>query len=175
MAALLRQTESTPSKWPVIGGLVLSRETLWARVEPYIAYRWSARNVVWVVEGPGEWVPPLTPATITTVEVWSCGANVWEAATLTPSPSGGYWLPATGPYRFTGTVGIDDSIIPAIVVEAVHRLDAYLSAPPAKPGATVESMTLGGDLAQRIERDPYLGKALQNSGAADLLRNYRKV
>jgi hypothetical protein len=176
VATLLRQTESVPAKYPVVAGLALSREMLWQRIEPYIAYRWSTRNIAWVVEGPGEWVPPLTPATISTVVVWSRGASEWEAATLSPSPLGGYQLPCTGPYLFTGTVGVDDSIVPAAVQEALHRLDAYLSQPPGKAGATVESMMLGGDLVQRIERDAgHMAKALQNSGAADLLRAFRKV
>ena len=43
----------------------------------------------WTVEGPGEFVPPLSPATISTVEVWS-SADAWEVVTLTPSPLGGY-------------------------------------------------------------------------------------
>ena len=39
-----------------------------------------------------------------TVEVWS-RAGEYEAVELIPSPLGGYLLPCTGPYRFTGTVG----------------------------------------------------------------------
>ena len=73
MAVTIKQTEATPDAYAdAPSGLsaaaaALSKDMIWARLEAYTAWRWSARGVVWIVEGPGEWVPPLKPATITTI------------------------------------------------------------------------------------------------------------
>ena len=32
---------------------------VWQRIESYVAYRWTPRAVTWIVEGCGEWYPPL--------------------------------------------------------------------------------------------------------------------
>jgi hypothetical protein len=100
MAVTIKQTESTPDQYPAIPDLTTAAQVtdvsvIWSRIEAYIAHRFSQRDVQWTVEGPGEWCPPLMPAAIETVEVWS-GAGEWESVTLDPSPLGGYWLPATG-------------------------------------------------------------------------------
>ena len=110
MATTIRQTESAPESYQAIdttgwsAEAALSQETIWQRLEPYLALRWSEREVVWIVEGPGEWSPPLAPASIETVEVWSCGADAWQSIEVNPSPLG-FWLSASGPFRFTATVG----------------------------------------------------------------------
>ena len=179
MATLIKQTEALPAAYPAIGGLsdaarALGKEIIWQRLEPYIVTRYSERAVEWIAEGPGEWVPPLSPATIATVQVWS-RAGVWETATLCASPLGGYWLPCTGPYRFTAIAGSDDDPPPVAVREAFRRLAEYLVASPGKPGATTESVSIG-EMSRSIRRDAsWMAQALQNSGAADLLRPYRKV
>ncbi len=144
MTTLLKQSEALPESYPAIansgwssGAAALDQDMIWQRIEPYIAYRWSSRAVVWTVEGPGEWHAPLTPATVSTVEVWS-RANEWETATLDASPLGGYYLPCTGPYRFTATVGSGD--VPAAVNEAFRRLAEYMAARVSKAGASLESV-----------------------------------
>jgi len=145
---------------------------IWKRIEAYIVWRWTSRAVSWVVEGPGEWHPTLAPATISTVEVWSA-ADVWETATLSPSPLGGYVLPCTGPYRFTGTVGAGD--VPEVVQAAFIRLAEYMAAPRGKAGATRERIR-AGSIDTWVDRSAsWMAMAMQNSGAADLLRPYRKV
>jgi hypothetical protein len=175
----LKQTEGVPATYPswtdTSPTLANPDPKIWQRIESYIAWRWTARSIIWVVEGPGEWAPPLAPATITLVEWWSSD-NVWTAPTpqLDPGPLGGYVLPCTGPYRFTGT--INAGTVPVVVRDAYFRLANYVSQNPGKPGASVESLTLGAELMQRIERDPaHIAKAMQNSGAADLLRAYRRA
>ena len=37
----------------------LDADMIWQRIEAYIAHRWTERDVTWIVEGPGEWHPPL--------------------------------------------------------------------------------------------------------------------
>src|SRR6266446_7704208 len=182
MAELIKQTEAAPAgdyPLPPAGTpttLTLSQKSsIWQRIEAYTAHRFSVRAVTWIVEGPGEWHAPLSPATITTVEVWSA-ADVWETATLSASPLGGYWLPCTGPYRFTGTAGTDsDTLPPEAVLEAYRRLANYFAANPGKAGATQERIQ-AGSIDVRVDRSAsWMASALQNSGAADLLRPYRKV
>jgi hypothetical protein len=183
MATTLKQTEGTPDDFPDVAPLpalstaaaALDPAMLWQRIESYIAHRWTARDIVWVVEGPGEWVPPLTPAVIETLEVWSCGAFEWEAVTLDASPLGGYYLPASGPYRFGGIVGDDDSELPAAVVEAFRRLAEYMAAKAGKPGATSERITAGSVALGHSRSASWMAQAMENSGAGDLLRPYRRA
>lgn len=176
MAETLSQTET--GSWELFGPIGAPLETLaaaWSRVESFVAFRWGERNVVWVVEGPGEWVPPLRPATIESIDVWS-SAGAWEEAVgLSASPLGGYWLPATGPYRFSGTVG-DPGVPPGDVQLAVKRLAIYLAElPTGDPGVISESIQVG-NLRMESRRDPAaVARALQMSGAADLLRPYRRA
>lgn len=180
MATTINQDETAPASYPTVtttgwstAAAALDQDMIWQRIEPYIAWRWTARDVTWVVEGPGNWHPPLTPATISTVEVWSERANVWETATLDASPLGGYYLPCTGPYRFTGSVG--SGTVPAAVTEAFRRLAEYIAAKPGKPGASSESITAGSISLSHRRSESWVALAMQNSGAADLLRKYRHV
>ena len=178
MAVTLKQTESAPESYPsTVEGEEsepANAEVAWQRIESYIAWRWTEREVVWIVEGPGEWVPPLTPTTIETVEFWS-SADEWETANLTPSPLGGYYLPATGPYRFSGTVGVDDSDVPAAALEAFRRLSAYLIATNGSKGTTSRSVTTGSVSIRTTTDEAVAARGLINSGAGDLLRSYRRA
>jgi hypothetical protein len=153
---------------------LLSHVMIWQRIEAYIAWRWCERAVVWTVEGPGDWRPPLTPATITTVEVWR--GDDWETVTLSPAPTGGYCLPG-GIYRFTGTAGVDDAVYPAAVDEAFRCLAAYLAAAKTSvPGATSETVDIPDVMTTEIRRTAsWAARAMQNSGAGDLLRPYRRA
>ncbi|MFZ5693301.1 MAG: hypothetical protein ACOY5F_18875 [Pseudomonadota bacterium] len=180
MAVTIKQTESAPSSYPVIDGLSEAAapfaDVAWQRIESYSAFRSTVRDVVWIVEGCGEWSPRLMPATIATVEVWS-RAGVWEACELPASPLGGYWLAASGPYRFTGSAGSTPSpdVIPAAIKEAVRRLCEYMAARAGKQGATRESVTAGSVNVSTSRSASWMAEALQNSGAADLLRPYRRA
>ncbi|WP_319798778.1 hypothetical protein [Nitrobacter sp.] len=178
MAVTIEQTESAPESYPSTSPAVTLNDIAWQRVEPYIAWRFSPRTVTWLVEGPGNWKPPLAPAAIIGVEIWSVTENAMVSMTLSASPYGGYELPACGPYRFTATVGDIAGLgvtIPSVVWEAVKRLAAYLSAKPGTPGATSESISAGSIAIATRRSESWMAQALQNSGAADLLRAYRRV
>jgi hypothetical protein len=170
--------EGTPEAYPdAPDGLstdaaALSADMIWQRLESYIAWRYSERSVQWIAEGCGEWRPTLKPATITTVEVWR--GETWEITSLCASPLGGYMLPGVGPYRFTGTAGVDDADMPVIIMEAFRRLAEYF--------AEIEYDSVGKssenvpDIWQGEYASPsWRARALQDSGAADLLRNYRRA
>lgn len=180
MVTTISQTEAIPATYPTspaglsAAAAALSAPMLWQRLESYVAQRWTSRAIVWVAEGPGDWQPPLKPATISTVERWT--GEAWEVTTdLLPSALGGYQLPGCGPYRFTGTVG--SGTPPAMVLEAFRRLAEYMAAEAdAKPGARTFSEAVPDVASVTIERSPaWMAQALINSGAADLLRTYRRA
>ncbi|MBJ3777869.1 hypothetical protein [Acuticoccus mangrovi] len=178
MAETIKQTEGVPTSWPDHGltlstaAAALDEAMLWQRIEAYIVHRWSARTVAWIVEGPGGWVPPLTPATISTVEVWDCEDD-WTAVELSPTPLGGFCLPSCKAYRFTGEVGGGD--LPEVVGEAFRRLAEFMAATPGKPGVMSESVTAGSVSIAHRRSPSWMADALRNSGAADLLRPYRRT
>lgn len=180
MAVTVKQTEALPSTYPPVdmtGWSVVSAlntSAVWQRVEAHIVHRFTPRAVEWVVEGPGEWCPPLRPTTITTAEIWN--GSAWESIALSDSPLGGFWLSGAGPYKFSGTVGGGD--LPNAVLEAFKRLCEYLSQKKPDLGAGVRSRSfgLGGDLSETlsIDRD-WTATAIDTSGAGDLLRQYRRA
>ena len=181
MPTTIRQLEPVPSTWPPspsglsAAAAALDPAALWLRIESYIARRYTARQVIWTVEGSGEWLPPLSPASITTVEFWN--GSAWTASTAVASPLGGLSFDSEGPWRVTANVG--GGAMPAAVSEAYRRLAEYLAAErksggPA-PGASRFTEKLG-DISLETERAPtWSARALVNSGAADLLRSYRSA
>jgi len=176
MAEILKRDESVPASYPAVpAGLstaaaALDGNMIWARIEAYIAHRWTARAVVWTIEGPGEWAADLTPATVTATELWQNDA--WTAETLTAGPLGGYVLDS-GPYRITASVG--SGTVPAEVNEAFRRLAEYMAETTDHPGASDYSIN-AGPIDLKVTRSPaWLARAMANSGAGDLLRTYRRA
>lgn len=177
MAVTTKQAEATPATYPATPSGVSAEvsalaNVIWARIESYVAHRWTEREVIWTVEGPGEWSPPLKPATISKIEIWN--GTGWDDCTPDASPLGGYWLPASGPYRFTATVG-SGATVPDLVSEAFKRLGNYMAANPGKPGASRESVSAGSISTDWNRSASWMALAMQNSGAGDLLRTFRKV
>ncbi|WP_370302486.1 hypothetical protein [Pseudooceanicola sp.] len=176
MATTIKQTESIPSSYPDVpedlssDAAALDSDAIWQRIESYVAHRWSSRGVIWIAEGPGEWVPPLAMTEIDLIEIWDAG---WTTATPDASPLGGYEL-LDATYRFAGTVGFGVDL-PAAVSEAFRRLAEYLAEADHAPGSNSHTLNLGS-YSETIDRAPnWRARALQLSGAADLLRPYRKV
>lgn len=172
----LEQIEALPDNYPQLTPKV--PDAVWARLESYIAWRFTDRTVVWIVEGCGQWKAPLTPATFTMIESWDDTTKTWTDITASPpdaSPLGGYCLPAIGPYRFTATVG-DDVDLPAVVAKAAQLLAAYMASDPGTPGATRRRDEVFGLSMTDVWLQPtWMARAMQNSGAGDLLRPYRRV
>jgi hypothetical protein len=178
MAVTIKQTEAAPAAYPATpkglskAAAALDAAMIWQRLETYIAYRWTARAVTWIVDGPGDWDSPLAPATIATIEIWEDDA--WQSFTPSPSPAGGYVLSGCGPYRFTGTVG--GGSVPAAVNEAFKRLAEYMAADQGTAGAATELADIPGVMRTEITRAPsWMARAIANSGAGDLLRNFRRA
>jgi len=180
IARTLRQAEAAPAAYPVVLGLsdaaaAIDAEPVWRRIESYVAHRWTPRDVVWIVRGAGEWLPPLGPAAITGVSSWSGGE--WSPGmTLVKGPCG-VSLAYDGPWRLEATVGDTADALPGDVAEAFRRLAEYLAAPDAIgiPGASRYSVDLGRVSETISRREDHMARALINSGAADLLRPYRRA
>jgi len=171
---LLSQTEGQPNDYPDVTSLTteqaaLNLPALWQRIEHWIAWRWAERTVTWIVEGEGDWFPPLTPYTITTAERWT--GSEYEAVSLNDAPLG--LRLNGGTYRITATVGSTETP-PGDVLEAFRRLAEYLAADNYLGPVNNNLDTSMADFhfsARRAQN--WHARALEYSGAADLLRRYR--
>ena len=71
MAVIVVESEGTPAAYPAApDGLSAAAQALdaamiWQRLESWIAYRWGERSVIYIVEGPGDFVPRLSPVSYT--------------------------------------------------------------------------------------------------------------
>lgn len=168
---LLSEVEGQPSAWPDVPGYDGDTDVAWQRIESWIACRWRSRSVVYVIEGPGDWTPRLTPFTLTGIEKWDGSAWVAISATLSPM---GYDL-GDGTYRVTGTAG-DTTTPPPAVLEAVKRLASYLEDDTHQiAGASSQSHSVGSVTVQHDRSVQWMARALAYSGSADLLRPWRRA
>jgi len=175
---LLKQVEEAPDDYPAApAGLstaaaALDPDMIWARIETYIAHRYSERDVIWIIEGStgAMWSPPLTPMVSQMAEIWLDDA--WHPITLIPAPIG-LCLQGGGIYRVIAQVGA--GYPPAPVLEAFRRLAEYLADDPGTAGASSTSVEIG-PIKESLDRNPaWVARAMQNSGAGDLLRPYRRA
>lgn len=178
MTDLLQEIEATPESYPptppqlTTPAAQLDREVIWGRIEAYTRTRYTAREVIWIVEGgEGEnWKPPLSPVASHTAEKWESGA--WVSTTLPDGPVG-LCLPSDGVFRVTAQVG--EEYPPGAVSEAYRRLAEYMVDDTDRAGVTSYSVNMAGAVSESYTRTAsHAARALQNSGAADLLRPYRR-
>jgi len=176
LATTVLQNEDAPATWPAApAGLsdeatTIDPAVIWQRLEGWVAYRWTPRAVTWVIDGPGAWSAPLTPATVSASYRWK--GDGWEDYTLPAGPFG-HDLPM-GQFKVVATVGGGD--VPEPVAEAYRRLAEYIAETPDEHGASSYSLQIGSSISRSYDRNPaWQAKALQYSGAADLLRSYRRA
>jgi hypothetical protein len=176
MIDLIKQIEAIPDDYPTVPwGLsteaaALDSDMIWARIEAYTAHRYTPREIVWTVEGAGDWTPPIIPVNTITAEVWESGQ--WSDTTLQAGPYG-FCLIGDGPYRITADVGGGD--VPAPVSGAFTRLAEYMADDPGRVGSSSFTDKIG-PLDESVTRTPtWLARAMQYSGAGDLLRPYRRA
>lgn len=156
-------------------------EALWRRMETYAACRWGERPVEWIVHGCGLFVPPLKPVTITAVSRFNdYGApghepGAWLPRTLKRTPFG-VRLDSPGFYKIEGTAGLSAQP-PADVLQAYTRLSEYLAGvkEDGHVGATTISDSVPGVSAMVRRPIQAMSRALEYSGAADILKAYRHV
>lgn len=171
-------TEEQPEEYPEVTGLsiealLLVQGALWGRIESYVAWRWSPRSTVWLASGQAgdQFTLPLAPISDMTAERWN--KEAWESHDLLQGPFG-FILPCGGPWRFTATIGAD-AALPESVAEAFRRYAEYMAADPIAPGASSVSESIGPISETWSGRPDHIARAIVNSGAADLLRPYRRV
>ncbi|MDO5613628.1 MAG: hypothetical protein Q4G14_10370 [Paracoccus sp. (in: a-proteobacteria)] len=176
MIETLTQFESQPEgnndPWPALEGLFQHEsEVAWQRVEHYTAWRFVPRNVCWLLDSQGgEWHPPLRPYRDLTARRWT--GDGYETVQLARAP-GGWRIPA-GRYEISAVVG--DGIAPAIVCRAVQRLAEYLRDAGQQPAGVRSYSINAGQLSESLTLHPNAeARAMQASGAADLLRGFRRV
>jgi hypothetical protein len=182
MATVLSEVEATPASYPAVthwprpsqAGMddpdpTVSPALAWRRIEEWTAHRWSARTVAWIVEGPGDFTPRLVPFALSTFEAWGDAVG-WAAATPAPTPLGGYRLDC-GTYRITGTAGANAGAVPEPVLEAHRRLHEYALGVARTWWS--ETATYSGEGWQASAG--WAAKAIYLSGAADLLRPWRRL
>lgn len=165
---IARQIEGAPESYPAVEGVTGDAlATAWQRVEHYIAHRFTPRTVTWYVLSDGcEWLPPLTP--IVSLTVSAAGEDPYEPDA---GQMGGYVLP-DGIVTVEATVGAGP--VPETVTEAVRRYAAYQTG--ASPLPTGITRLESGSLSIAVRGDMvHPGQGMINSGAADLLRAYRRV
>ena len=179
MTDLLQEIEETPASYPASPAGMSDPATwidaaiIWERIEAYTRTRYTARRVVWTVEGrEGEnWKPPLTPMASQTAEKWESGG--WVAVTLPDGPVG-LCLPSDSVFKVTAQVG--GGTPPAAVTEAFRRLAEYMAdGDDDRAGVSSYTVNMGGAIQESYQRNAaHAARALQNSGAADMLRPYRR-
>ena len=169
MSRIIAQVETVPASYPAIEDLEESDalSAAWQRIEHYIAWRYSPRSVVWRIESTGcEWRAPLAPVVTLTAQV--DGDDPFEPEA---GPQGGWMLPR-GIVTVTATVGAGPA--PAAVLEAVRRYVRLMTTTLTLPAGVTRFSSGTFDAAvRRDELNPAM--AMVNSGAADLLRAYRRV
>lgn len=186
MISVLRFEEAEPATYPDLISYdeegtafdpIVPDRALWLRIESYIAMRWTSRQAIWSIQGPGVWEPHLTPVSNITVDQWDDTNFVWTAVALDPSPLGGIEFPDSRTYKISGTVGDTVVPVPQLVIEAYMRLQEYCEDTALTPaGSSSYANKIGDGWDETITRSPnWLAKALQSSGAADLLRAYRRI
>jgi len=177
MIDVIKQFEDVPAAYPdAPSGLsaaaaALDADMIWARIESYTAHRFTEREVVWTLRADGgdEFHPRLTPVVSSVAHYWG---DQWEGLTLLDGPLG-LCLPFDGTYRITAQVGAGD--VPAPISEAFRRLAEYLADDSGTAGASSTSVAIG-PIQEELERSPnWVARAMQQSGAGDLLRPFRKA
>ncbi len=65
--------------------------------------------------------------------------------------------------------------VPAAVSEAFRRLAEYLADATDRAGVSSYSVNMGGAIEESYQRNPaWVARAMELSGAADLLRPYKR-
>lgn len=137
------------------------------RVEDWTAVRWGERPCTWIVNGPGIWEPRLRPVSGVTFERWD--GSDWVSADVSKAPVG-YELDAFT-YKAEATVGSSDNP-PEAVQLAVARLANYWADMKAQAAVGASSVSDGDFSVTRSANAT--ARAMHYSGAADLLRGFRR-
>ncbi|MEL6767579.1 MAG: hypothetical protein AAFP17_10395 [Pseudomonadota bacterium] len=184
-ATTLIVAEGEPAAWPDPPGdlsaeaVGIPQAVVWGRIEDWTRVRWGERNASFTVEAEGDacWRAPLEPFTPSATLQWDHEDETYLPVTLRGTPTGGLRLPA-GFYQLDGLVGFSDAP-PERVLEAYRRLAEFLAEAvrdPSKVGVSAHTIDIGGAISESSTRPAsWLAKSIHLSGAADLLRPWRRL
>lgn len=200
---LVLYEELPPSAYPEVprSALLMDDATgipdwIWERIEAYCNWRWTPREAQIEIDGSG-WISlPVRPLRVTKLEYFDEMVSYRSSETswteFTPASAarqrGGKIYSPFSHCRITGIVGENNPAPPAVIQAAV-RLHAYLGHTPESfpmwatgRTHTAENTTESEGSSSTSNRNEsfqrpanYIAKAMQNSGAADLLRPYRRA
>jgi hypothetical protein len=137
---------------------------IWDRIEAYCNFRWSETVTEFIVDPPCEieWQPPYLPFTIDTVNGEAATPGTFGAVTLSEKS------------KVVCTIG--GATPNETVNSAYRRLAEYVAAMDDAPkGVTRYSIGIGDLSESWSRRADHMARAMDNSGAADLLRKFRKA
>jgi len=137
---------------------------IWDRLESFCNFRWSETVMEFVVNPPCEiqWQPPYEPFLIMEV----------NGEPAEPDEYGAVKIRDKSIIRAT----IGGAVPSATVLKAYQRLADYFAAENEAPAGVQRYSVTIGDISETYSmRSDHLSRAMQNSGAADLLRKYRKA
>ena len=166
---------------------------VWQRIEKYCNWRWTPREVQIEVDGCG-WISlPVRPLRVTKLEYFDEMVSYrWSETSwteFTPASAarqrGGKIYSPFNHTRITGIAG-EDNPAPEAVIHAAVRLHTYLAhgsegfplwaTSRSHTAETNDGEGVSSNRNESFQRPAnYIAKAMQNSGAADLLRPYRRA
>lgn len=149
---------------------------IWGRLESWISTRWSERAVSFTVEGEGCWSSPIGPFALTDAREWDAASESYVPTTLAKSPTG-FRLEANV-YQIEGTAGFTTTP-PDRVLEAYRRYAEFCAEAirdPKRVGTSAHTLDLDGAISRSTSQpSSWLTRGLHLSGAADLLRPWRRL
>jgi hypothetical protein len=164
------ETEISVTYPPAPDGLsddaaAIDAAVIWDRLEAFTNFRWS-ETVVEIVVNPDheiQWKPPYAPFVVDLVNGEPANPDQFGAVTIRN--------------RAIVRATIGGAVPSETVKTAYRRLSEYFAVRGRVPaGAQRYSVNIGGDISESIsQRSDHMARAMHNSGAADLLRKFKKA
>lgn len=137
---------------------------IWDRLETWCNFRWSEAETEFTVNPPHavQWVPPFGPFVVDLVNGEAATTDQFGAVTIRDRS------------KLRCTIG--GATPSETVLAAYRRLAEYFAATDTAPAGVQRYAVNIGDISETYSRrSDHLARAMQNSGAADLLRKFRKA
>jgi hypothetical protein len=137
---------------------------IWDRLEAFTNFRWSTTVMDFVVNPDHQvmWHPPYLPFVVDLVNGEPADPDEFGAVEL------------AGRSTVRATIGGGD--VSEAVKAAYRRLAEYFAVRDEMPAGAQRYAVSIGDISETIsKRGDHMARAMQNSGAADLLKKYRKA
>ena len=137
---------------------------IWDRLEAFCNYRWSETVMEFVVapDHPVMWTQPYLPSVVDLVNGEPAEPDEFGAVRI------------NGRSKVRATIG--GAAPSETVLAAYRRLAEYFAVRDEMPAGAQRYAVSIGDISETISKRPdHMARAMHNSGAADLLRKFRKA